>query len=346
MPTVRVRFEQAVYGSFPFWDRGYALLAHSPGCRPEWLAEFLAACQHYGEPRGGPPETCSLFSLRLTSGPWIVVGVSPQGHDDQGRPGALAFHALFLSPREYRKAGHIPFGLSGALRRDWTAETRTLPPGAWPVEVPGTPEPPRRSPSPPGSRRSSRAAGAWPSKRPGRSTPWRGRSGSRLPDRVRRRASVATWAFGNGNRFDLVALPRLAGVELDSSYVDPPYPLPPGEGGRRPGEGPRPREGPARDLHRGSPPGAGDVPCPPSRPGRSWPASCSASPCVPRTATTPGPHRRLDGAGAQPPAPSRGDEAPTTPEERRRVAEALRDMAERFEVISADAAARTPTRPR
>ena len=142
MPTVRVRFEQAVYGSFAFWDRGYALLAHSPGCRPEWLAEFLAACQRHGEPRGGSPEARSLFSLRLKSGPWIVVGVSPQGHDDRGRPGALAFHALFLSPRDYRKAGHVPFGLSGALRGDWTAETRTLPSGAWPVEVPGTPDPP------------------------------------------------------------------------------------------------------------------------------------------------------------------------------------------------------------
>ena len=53
MPTVRVRFEQAVYGSFAFWDRGYALLAHSPGCRPEWLADFLAACQRFGEPPGG-----------------------------------------------------------------------------------------------------------------------------------------------------------------------------------------------------------------------------------------------------------------------------------------------------
>ena len=142
MPTVRVRFEQAVYGSFAFWDRGYALLAHSPGCRPEWLAEFLAACQRYGEPRGGSPEACSLFCLRLKSGPWIVVGVCPQGHDDRGRPGALAFHGLFLSPRDYRKAGHVPFGLSGALRGDWTAETRTLPPGAWPVEVPGTPDTP------------------------------------------------------------------------------------------------------------------------------------------------------------------------------------------------------------
>ena len=33
-----------------------------------------------------------------------------------------------------------------------------------------------------------------------------------LPFRVRRRASVATWAFDNANRFDLVALPKLAGV--------------------------------------------------------------------------------------------------------------------------------------
>ena len=31
---------------------------------------------------------------------------------------------------------------------------------------------------------------------------------------------MATWAFANGNRFDLVALPRLAGVALDASYLD------------------------------------------------------------------------------------------------------------------------------
>ena len=226
MPTVRVRFEQAVYGSFAFWDRGYALLAQSPGCRPEWLAEFLAACQRHGEPRGGSPEARSLFSLRLKSGPWIVVGVSPQGHDDRGRPGALAFHALFLSPRDYRKAGHVPFGLSGALRGDWTAETRTLPSGAWPVEVPGTPETPhdpRALPIAAIAGRGGRVAleEAGPIDALAREV-WLA-----LPDRARRRASVATWAFGNGNRFDLVALPRLAGVELDSSYVDPAlYPLP------------------------------------------------------------------------------------------------------------------------
>ena len=35
-PSTVVRFEQAVYGSFPFRDQGYALLAQSPGCRDGW----------------------------------------------------------------------------------------------------------------------------------------------------------------------------------------------------------------------------------------------------------------------------------------------------------------------
>src|SRR5438874_1249171 len=47
-----------------------------------------------------------------------------------------------------------------------------------------------------------------------------------LPPRARRRASVATWAFANGNRFDLFAAPRLATVALDPSYLDPAAPLP------------------------------------------------------------------------------------------------------------------------
>ena len=48
-----IRFEQAVYGSFPFWNRGYGVLAHSTGCRPEWLAELRDVCQRYGEPPTG-----------------------------------------------------------------------------------------------------------------------------------------------------------------------------------------------------------------------------------------------------------------------------------------------------
>src|SRR5689334_21616575 len=85
-----VRFEQAVYGSFPFWDRGYGVLAQSPGCRPEWLAELKAACQRFGEPPPGTSPAGGMFSFRLPSGPWAIVGVGSPGLDDQGRPGALS----------------------------------------------------------------------------------------------------------------------------------------------------------------------------------------------------------------------------------------------------------------
>ena len=46
---------------------------------------------------------------------------------------------------------------------------------------------------------------------------WHGASGTPCRDRVRRRASVATWAFDNANQFDLVGLPKLAGVALNPS---------------------------------------------------------------------------------------------------------------------------------
>jgi hypothetical protein len=42
-----------------------------------------------------------------------------------------------------------------------------------------------------------------------------------LPPRRRARLSLATWTYAIGNRPDLAALPRLAGVALDASYVDP-----------------------------------------------------------------------------------------------------------------------------
>lgn len=214
-----VHLEQAVYGSFAFRADGYAVLAQSPGCRPEWLADFRAACQNLGERPAGIPDTLGLFALRLPSGPWAIVGVSPQGRDDRGRPGALAFHGLFLPAREYRKARHDPFTLAGALRSDWSAETRDLPALAWPVSpvvIAGEVDP-----------SAARIAAILTRKRRvalESSDPiddlarqvW-----AALPDRVRARCSVATLAFGNGNRFDLLAAPKLAGLALDASYLDP-----------------------------------------------------------------------------------------------------------------------------
>jgi hypothetical protein len=218
---VTVRYEQAVYGSFAFRGGGYAMLAHSPGCRPEWLADFRAACQRIGERPAGAADAPGLFALRLPSGPWAVVGVSPQGCDDRGRPGALGFHALFLAPRSYRKLSGDPFALAGALRSDWTAGTSALPSVVWTVGPDGGPDSdasdPRAGPIAAALARGRRVA----VEAPGPIDELARQVWRTLPRRVRVRASVATWAFGNGNRFDLVAVPRLAGVPLDASYVDP-----------------------------------------------------------------------------------------------------------------------------
>ena len=41
----------------------------------------------------------------------------------------------------------------------------------------------------------------------------------KLPGRTRRRASLATWAFSTANGFDLVAVPRLAGIAPDPAVL-------------------------------------------------------------------------------------------------------------------------------
>ena len=116
MSSAQVRFEQAVYGSFPFWHRGYAVLARSAGCRTSWLDALQRAGQRFGERPTGVVEAASLFALPLRRGPWMIVGVFPLGCDDQGRPGALAFHGLFVSRWTYWRAGLDPFVFAPALR--------------------------------------------------------------------------------------------------------------------------------------------------------------------------------------------------------------------------------------
>jgi GTPase-associated protein 1, N-terminal domain type 2 len=218
--TIAVRFEQAVYGSFPFWDKGYAVLAQSPGCRAEWMQELRSACQQYGEPPRGSSAAGALFSLRLPSGPWAIVGVGSPGADDRGRPGALAFHALFVTRGEFRKIGFNPFALAGALCREWAAETRALDAGGWNAELPE--EDATESDDDPWIRRTAATLIQGRRLALERAEPidslaravW-----DRLPGRVRRRLSVATFAFSAANQFDLLASPRLAGMTLDRTYL-------------------------------------------------------------------------------------------------------------------------------
>ena len=123
----------------------------------------------------------------------------------------------------YRWAGADPFAFAGAFRRDWNSfdHNRPLPMVTWKA----------------GDSRWARPShfGLDPDPRP--SAIVRAMAGGRrvivqssapiddlarsvwhaLPRSVRRRATVATWAFDNANRFDLVGMAKLAGVDIDRS---------------------------------------------------------------------------------------------------------------------------------
>jgi hypothetical protein len=219
---MRITFEQAVYGSFAFWNRGYGVLTHSAGCRAEWLGELRSVCQRFGEPPTGATQASGFFALPLQCGPWLIAGVHSVGCDDLGRPGALAFHALFISRWAYRLAGGNPFAFEEAIRADWceSDQHRALARGQLSCRLINRPRPTMSE-----SQQVAAIAAALGTRRRvivQSSTPigtlarevW-----DRLPWHVRMKASVATWAFGNGNDFDLVALPKLKGISLDDSDV-------------------------------------------------------------------------------------------------------------------------------
>ena len=152
---------------------------------------------------------------------WMVVQVDSLGCDDQGRPGALAFHALFVSPWSYRRAGACPLAFAPAFRNDWTAadEKSPLPRGrVKPVglgkEPPGEVDA-RVAPIIEALSRKRRVVVQ--SERPIDTlmmSAWRQLSGG-----PKRRPRAASWAFGNANEFDFVAVPRLGGLTLDGSEL-------------------------------------------------------------------------------------------------------------------------------
>ena len=115
-----IRYEQAVYGSFPFWHKGYAVLARSAGCRRELAGvRFNGRGNGLANGRRELPRKPACSPCRCARRPWMVVGVFPQGCDDQGRPGALAFHGLFVTRWSYWRAGLNPFVFAPALRSAW-----------------------------------------------------------------------------------------------------------------------------------------------------------------------------------------------------------------------------------
>ncbi|APW62133.1 hypothetical protein [Paludisphaera borealis] len=227
-----IRYEQAVYGSFPFWNRGYAVLARSEGCLPEWLEAMRNACQGFGERPSGVESFRSHFATPVGRAQWMIVQADSLGCDDQGRPGATAFHAVFVTSWTYRRANADPLVFVPAFRADWTLDDqeRPLPQGALKVvasrEDPAAALDPRVEPIVSALVRGRRAIIQSPTPADAliRSV-WR-----RLSGRTRRKTSVATWAFGDANRFDLLATPRIGGLTLDGSELvlplDSPQPRP------------------------------------------------------------------------------------------------------------------------
>ena len=130
-----------------------------------------------------------------------------------------------------------------------------------------------------------------------------------LPASRRRRASVATWAFGNGNRFDLVAAAPAGGRRAGPSYVDPAS-IEAGPAARASGRraaSPRPGR-----VAGGRGPGG--------RWSRSgWPGGRMGGSGIP-------------GSRAGPPVPA-APEPPVGPEERARIVAGLEALADRFEAF-------------
>ncbi len=217
----RARMEHAVYGSFASRGAGYEVVAKSVGCRDLWISEWLCICQEIGEPPTQVEFESCFFAKRLASGPWAIVGAFPQGKDDQGRGGAISFHALFVSRRTYRRAGCSPFSFFELIDPTIVEFDRRQPPYErwvdpdWSV---------RENPDPRATWVALALDRGWrvvvPQDAPAGDLMrevW-----SALPMRSREIVSLASWVFSSTAPFDLLAMPTnlaRAAVELDSKLV-------------------------------------------------------------------------------------------------------------------------------
>ena len=102
--------------------------------RAGWLEAMRSACQKFGERPAGVESFRSHFAIPIGGEPsWMIVQADSVGLDDQGRPGATAFHALFVGAWSYRRAGADPLAFAPAFRSDWTLDDhqRPLPQGSF-----------------------------------------------------------------------------------------------------------------------------------------------------------------------------------------------------------------------
>jgi hypothetical protein len=111
--------EHALYGGQD--AGGYRFLAQSSGFREEWLPEAERFCTGFGERPAGVACPRAIFAHPFSKDSVAVVQVADQGADDQGRPGALAFHLVIVPHRLYLALGGDPFYLADQLPPPWSA---------------------------------------------------------------------------------------------------------------------------------------------------------------------------------------------------------------------------------
>jgi hypothetical protein len=213
--------EQAIYGDQDVG--GYRFLARSPGFADDWLPEAQRLCTAFGERPAGAACPGAVFARPFGPRHVAVVQVADQGRDDVGRPGALAFRLLVVPRPLYADLGGDPFFLADEFPPPWEAR------GDLPaLNAPGAPakrtlDQVRRVIDVEHDRTALLLGGAQVLVDGGRLVFQRAWPDSRLlrdlwmllPTATRTALWPATFAFGNANRFHVLATPHPVGPDYD-----------------------------------------------------------------------------------------------------------------------------------
>ena len=230
------------------------MLAQSPGCRPEWLADFRAACQKLGERPAGAERG---GAVRAPAAERPLGGRrrrARRGRTTAAGPGPWRSTAS-SSAREYRKAGSTPSPSPGPPPTTGRPRRTTLA-----VGLRGRVGPRRRAPGARVDPRTRRDRGGALAKgggsrwrRRGRSTGSPGRSGGRCRPGSRRGPRWRPGRSATATGSTCWPSPDWSGVALDASFTSTRRPV---EAGPRPAAESRGRP-PASGRDRGSSRAAG-----------------------------------------------------------------------------------------
>jgi len=215
-----MQIEQAIYGGQD--AGGYRFLARSAGFREDWLAEAERLCTGFGERPAGIACPECLFARPFGRHHVAIVQAADQGHDDAGRPGALAFYLLILPRSLYLDLGGDPFFIAEQFPPPWQARGE-LPALDWTA---GTP-PARNvamlqkilnvphSATLLGSVQVLLDGGRLVFERSGPDAAILRSLWALMPTSERGKRWPASFAFHNRHRFDAVVVPRAAGPDYE-----------------------------------------------------------------------------------------------------------------------------------